>query len=344
MSTRVLRVAVVGSPGPQRDQAVHALSGLPGVRVLARSRPRRRLRRLTLADLAVAVVGPGTVPGGLQLITSLAGEHQTHVLGPPCSPVERQFLHMMGAAAYHDDIESLADAVGAEQRHGRRRSRLAALRTPDRDRHPDRDMDFFIEAACELTRRREHTRYARLLHDRVLQTMEMLSRPESTLDGPMRVQLGRDTAWLRGLLERGPRRADPEITARDALVGMVTEYDGSRLRVTLTAEGQDWQWPDLPAETVGALCDATREALHNVRKHARTFAAHVTTRPRPNGVEVRIRDRGIGFDPARCHRGFGIADSVKARLAEVGGGADISSAVGAGTEVRLFVPVQSSCP
>jgi signal transduction histidine kinase len=53
-------------------------------------------------------------------------------------------------------------------------------------------------------------------------------------------------------------------------------------------------------------------------------------------VLVEIEDAGIGFDPATvpAHR-YGLRGSIHERMATVGGRAEIASAPGAGTRVRL---------
>jgi signal transduction histidine kinase len=52
-----------------------------------------------------------------------------------------------------------------------------------------------------------------------------------------------------------------------------------------------------------------------------------------------VRDRGKGFDPetvAPDRRG--LAESVRGRITRLGGTAEIESAAGEGTEIRLFLP------
>jgi signal transduction histidine kinase len=55
-------------------------------------------------------------------------------------------------------------------------------------------------------------------------------------------------------------------------------------------------------------------------------------------VELVVRDEGTGFDPAAGHAGAGLAH-IRARVAELGGTADIDSAPGRGTSVTVRVPV-----
>ncbi len=56
-------------------------------------------------------------------------------------------------------------------------------------------------------------------------------------------------------------------------------------------------------------------------------------------MTVSIRDHGRGFDFAGRRPGFGIDNSIIARLAEIGGTARIDSTPGQGTRVLLTAPV-----
>jgi signal transduction histidine kinase len=54
---------------------------------------------------------------------------------------------------------------------------------------------------------------------------------------------------------------------------------------------------------------------------------------------VIARDHGTGFDADTVPAGFGITNSITARLVEVGGSAKIESAPGKGTRVTMWVPL-----
>jgi signal transduction histidine kinase len=59
----------------------------------------------------------------------------------------------------------------------------------------------------------------------------------------------------------------------------------------------------------------------------------------PGQVAVFVRDRGAGFDPALVPADrYGLAQSVVGRMERNGGKAEVRSAPGDGTEVRLEVP------
>ena len=59
---------------------------------------------------------------------------------------------------------------------------------------------------------------------------------------------------------------------------------------------------------------------------------------RDGGIAVIARDHGSGFSDADRPAGFGISESIAARLAEVGGRSQVHSQPGRGTRVTLWVP------
>ena len=58
-------------------------------------------------------------------------------------------------------------------------------------------------------------------------------------------------------------------------------------------------------------------------------------------VDVFVRDRGRGFDPAAIAEDrYGVRNSIIDRMDRHGGTADVRSTPGEGTEVRLHLPRQ----
>jgi signal transduction histidine kinase len=84
-----------------------------------------------------------------------------------------------------------------------------------------------------------------------------------------------------------------------------------------------------------------REALANVRMHARAHMVHVAVSPRFRGVNVRISDDGDGFDVAASvasrigHLGL---YSMRERVEEAGGTFGVDSCPGLGTTVSFWIP------
>lgn len=95
----------------------------------------------------------------------------------------------------------------------------------------------------------------------------------------------------------------------------------------------------VPARVADALAGAVAESLENVRRHAGTGRAAVSVFAANGTVAVRVVDAGAGFDPDRIPSGrWGLRRSVVDRVHDAGGRAEVVSAPGAGTSVRLVWP------
>jgi signal transduction histidine kinase len=95
-----------------------------------------------------------------------------------------------------------------------------------------------------------------------------------------------------------------------------------------------------------ALYRAAQEGLNNVVKHARAATATVRVERRDSAIVLRVTDDGAGFDipshvgPAGL-RGLGLT-GIRERIAPLGGDFEIRSVPGAGTELRLRIPLPST--
>jgi signal transduction histidine kinase len=197
-----------------------------------------------------------------------------------------------------------------------------------------------ITQADELARERERARHARMLHDRVLQTLETLARSDWVGDTDMRAHIATEAAWLRALVEGVPvDEPDDLLTALQAVVerqthtGLRIEFNSTQLKDAMRAR------VGLPGRTVEALADATHEALTNVAKHAGVDTATVRATVADQEIVISVLDHGCGFDPATAHRGIGLDTSIHRRMNEVGGAARIDSAPGGGTYLELVMPI-----
>jgi signal transduction histidine kinase len=95
-----------------------------------------------------------------------------------------------------------------------------------------------------------------------------------------------------------------------------------------------------PSPMLDALCGAVREAAINAARHSGAASVSVYAEVANDRVIAFVRDKGRGFDVDGIGDDRrGVRDSIHARLQRVGGAAIITSVIGGGTEVELWVPV-----
>ncbi|TMR91561.1 sensor histidine kinase [Nonomuraea basaltis] len=197
------------------------------------------------------------------------------------------------------------------------------------------ELDETREQVAKLAAEQERTRNGRILHDRVLQTMEALVRDGWLAEEKVRTHVAAEARWLRGYVRGEHDSSGNNLTA--ALEEVVEQAIRAGLTVDLNAAGLRAASAVLPVATVEALSGAVREALTNVRKHAATGHAVVRARVEGGLVVVGVLDHGAGFTSRG--RGVGLRESIEGRVAEIGGSSLVESAPGEGTLVELRVPL-----
>jgi signal transduction histidine kinase len=187
-------------------------------------------------------------------------------------------------------------------------------------------------AEAEHARSAERLSQFRRLHDTVLTTLTAIARGGLDHNAEqVRRRCAADAAYVRLLITSDPKGSD----LADRLAEVAAGATDLGLRIRYSAEPVT---ASLPADVVVAMSDACREALNNVALHSGTADAWLTVIDEEGVVTVRIVDRGSGFDPDRTCGGFGLNQSVLARMHEVGGRAEIFSLPGDGTCVDLVWP------
>ncbi|MFI9805187.1 MacS family sensor histidine kinase [Streptomyces sp. NPDC052301] len=214
-----------------------------------------------------------------------------------------------------------------------------------------------IEAAT-----RERERLARDIHDSVLQVLAMVKRRGTALGGEA-AELGRlagdQEVALRTLVTGGllPVSRVSEDASAGAVVRAVEEpeddpadgpldlrsllapYVGAR--VSLAEPGAPVPLPRAAARELAAAVGA---ALDNVRTHVGDQArAWILVEDEPDEIVVTVRDEGPGIPEGRLAQAegegrLGVAQSIRGRLRDLGGSAELVSVPGQGTEVELKVP------
>jgi signal transduction histidine kinase len=169
------------------------------------------------------------------------------------------------------------------------------------------------------------------LHDSVLQTLALVQK---RADDPRavaalaRTQERELRAWLAGREGGHDRLA----AALEALAGEVERAHGVPVEVVVVGDRE----LDPRGE---ALVAAAREAMVNAAKFGDGSTVDVYAEAGDGELQVFVRDRGPGFDPAAVPEDRrGVRESIVGRMTRHGGRAAIHSAPGAGTEVELTLP------
>lgn len=207
-------------------------------------------------------------------------------------------------------------------------------------------MRFALGFGEQQGRAAERERHRRDVHDTVLQVMESFAipAPADELDPAASLDRVRRTARAQAMRLRISLEHEPAMPTglhrRLQLLAAEMAAEGLRVEVVV----QDDCGPGLAEETAMALHDSAREALRNTLKHSGTRRAVVSVEEIGGGVSLTVRDHGAGFDVGARRSGFGLENSIIARMAEIGGYARIESTPGLGTRVSLLAPSVLSLP
>jgi signal transduction histidine kinase len=197
-------------------------------------------------------------------------------------------------------------------------------------------------------REEERARLRRDLHDEL---------------GPTLAGLVMQLAGLRQLLEESPDVAATRVprlesAARAALedvrrvsrelrppsldeLGLEGALHDHAARLGLTASSTATPLPDLPAAVEVAAYRIGAEALTNIARHAQTTRAELAVRVEGDQLSLTVTDDGVGW----AGEGIGVGVvAMRERAEELGGELDIESVSGAGTAVRVRLPLPSVPP
>ena len=184
----------------------------------------------------------------------------------------------------------------------------------------------------ERVRTQERADVAAHLHDSVLQTLALIQKNPADAARLARAQERDLRAWLYA------GESLDEATVASALRAAAAEIeDAYGITVDVVAVGDcDYD------EHLRPVVLAAREATTNAAKHAGVPRVDVYAEITPTSVDVFVRDRGAGFDPAATPEDrLGVRRSIIDRMERHGGRAEIRSAPGEGTEVRLHLDRRS---
>lgn len=192
----------------------------------------------------------------------------------------------------------------------------------------ERELSNELERSSRLE---ERTMIARQLHDSVLQTLKLIS---ASAKDPSEVR------YLARVQERDLRRTINEYQSpyedsfRARLLDAQADVE-DRFRVEIDQVVKDDIEMD---DRLRAVVAAATEAMTNAARHSGVKSIDLFAEIRSGHLQVNVRDRGDGFDPAMA--GTGINGSIRERVDSVGGTAKIKTAPGQGTEVQIVLPLE----
>jgi signal transduction histidine kinase len=198
---------------------------------------------------------------------------------------------------------------------------------------------------------RERLRIAQDIHDdlgaRVTQIslLSAVAQRKPSLPDEARADFGTVSQMTRDLvaaLYETVWAVNPENDNLDALANYLCQMGNqlctpAQLRCRLEV-------PDVPpsiplsSQVRHNLIMAVKEAIHNVIKHARASEVRLRIACESSVLSISIHDDGCGFNPPACPPGNGLGN-LQRRMEDIGGSFTITSRLGAGTDVRLRLPV-----
>ncbi|HEX4190702.1 MAG TPA: DUF5931 domain-containing protein [Marmoricola sp.] len=185
----------------------------------------------------------------------------------------------------------------------------------------------------------ERQRLGRVVHDGVLQVLALVQKRGAEIGGDA-VELarlaGEQEVALRAFVQR--EVASPPAGELYDLGGALSAMATAQVSVALPG-GTVAVDPAVGVEIAAVVA----ECLSNVRHHVgRDAPAWVLLEDLGDDLVISVRDRGPGIDPGRLEQAvaqgrLGVSSSIRGRVVELGGSADLVTSAG-GTEWEFRVP------
>jgi two-component system sensor histidine kinase UhpB len=199
-------------------------------------------------------------------------------------------------------------------------------------------------------REEEASRIARELHDDVGQRLALVSiglgrlrhgSPEASGPPPI-AQLQEQTSAIARSLRQISHQLHPAALEHAGLASAL-ELKCEEVRQASSLEVALLNHCDpsvIPQDVALCLYRVVQEALNNVIRHSAARRVDVLLGLEGRHLALRVTDDGRGFNPAPAGQGTGLGlRSAAERVAAVGGRLTVESAPGAGTTVRVAVPL-----
>ena len=257
----------------------------------------------------------------------------------------------LGAAAIRDERDNLYYRTTWRDVTERNRARLA-LDQKQRELALGRQELQALAARLMTAQEDERRRLSRELHDDLNQRLALLAVEIETLERDLPESRPTTRARLRGLHDQVVTLSDdvhslayqlhPSIlddlgltAALESLTDDFTRREGVHVDFVQSV-------PEPIAPEIGScLFRVTQEALRNVARHARAERVTLTLERDKDGISLVVSDSGVGFvskAPGHPRQGLGIV-GMEERVRLVNGRFSLTSRVGGGTQVSVWVPV-----
>ncbi|XVQ12129.1 PspC domain-containing protein [Spirillospora sp. CA-255316] len=181
----------------------------------------------------------------------------------------------------------------------------------------------------ERIRSQERAELAAHVHDSVLHTLTLIQRNAHDPREVQRLARSQERTLRTWLYQP---RADPDRTFAAAIketAGQVEDDHGVPIEVVCVGD------TDLD-DRLDAALQAAREAMVNAAKYSGAPSVSVYAEVEGDNVAIFVRDRGKGFDLEQIPEDrMGVRGSIIGRMERNGGTAELRTAPGEGTEVRL---------
>lgn len=198
-----------------------------------------------------------------------------------------------------------------------------------------RAVESYSRAAAADAAEQERVAVAALMHDSVLAALIAAERAGTPRGRMLAVAMAREALTRLANTEQDSGEGSDESRLASTIAADV-ESEARELGVSITVQRDIASEPlVIPGRIARALVLATTQAVANAVEHAGGIGLEVRLRASSDRVSIEVRDEGEGFDLAAVPDDrLGIRASIIARVAAVGGSADVDSST-AGTVVRL---------